>query len=319
MDLQFDEIQSSHGFCDRMLDLDSRIHFEEIEVALRIDEKLAGPRPLVADRLRRTNGRLSHHSTLPIRHPESRRFFDELLMPPLNRTFSFAEMNDVSMAVSEDLDFDVARTGQEFLEVDCVVAEGGLRFARRAFERGLEFGFILDSTHPAPATARTGLDQNRISKLDGHFASCSDTSDQFAARNDGHTGRPHPFPRSNLLAHRANDVGWGANESDTHRCDRFRELRVLRKKPVSGMNRVGTNPFRDLDDPRRIEITLRRSRRSPPSERQAADTLESLEPQSRLDWQSGSCRTSSLSREIFRTGPRCETASRLTRRLAVYV
>ena len=71
------------------------------------------------------------------------------------------------MAVGEDLDLDVARRGDVFLDQDAARAERRLALAERAFERGLEVGVLVDAAHAAAAAARRRLDQHRIADLVG--------------------------------------------------------------------------------------------------------------------------------------------------------
>jgi hypothetical protein len=47
-------------------------------------------------------------------------------VPALQRAVALAEMDGVALAVAENLDLDVARLLQVLLDVDGIVAEGGL-------------------------------------------------------------------------------------------------------------------------------------------------------------------------------------------------
>ena len=51
-------------------------------------------------------------------------------MTALNRAFAFAERDDFSVAVAENLDLYMARPGEIFLDEDTPVAERRLRLAR---------------------------------------------------------------------------------------------------------------------------------------------------------------------------------------------
>jgi hypothetical protein len=44
-------------------------------------------------------------------------------MAPLQRAFPFADMNQVSVLIAQDLHFDVARSGNELLRVHGTVSE----------------------------------------------------------------------------------------------------------------------------------------------------------------------------------------------------
>jgi hypothetical protein len=56
-------------------------------------------------------------------------FFQKFLVSALNRTISLTKVDDVTVVVGEDLDFDVAGFFDEFFEVDSGIAEGCIGFA----------------------------------------------------------------------------------------------------------------------------------------------------------------------------------------------
>src|SRR5690349_2284420 len=86
-------------------------------------------------------------------------------MPPLDRAFALAEMNDVAMSVGQNLKLDVPRTNDIFFEIDTVVAKGGARFPARAFETGEQIFYALDEAHSFAASAGGGFEQYWIADL----------------------------------------------------------------------------------------------------------------------------------------------------------
>ena len=126
--LHRNKVHARHTFRDGVLDLNSRIHFEEIELPPRIEQKLAGTRTDIIDGLGRKHGSLTHRRAPLSRHPVGRRFFDKLLMPSLNRTFTLTEMKRVPMRIGHHLNFDMPRTDQAFFEIDRSVPKGGFGF-----------------------------------------------------------------------------------------------------------------------------------------------------------------------------------------------
>src|SRR5699024_11316551 len=55
-------------------------------------------------------GSFSHFFPCSFRNKWRWRFFDDLLIASLDRTFSFKEMDDISIAIREKLNFDMSRT-----------------------------------------------------------------------------------------------------------------------------------------------------------------------------------------------------------------
>src|SRR5271156_5623682 len=142
--LKFHDVQRSNQFGHRMLDLEPRVHFEEIKAAVRIHQELDGSRVRIPAGLRELHGGIAHRAPQFGRHNRRRRFFDYFLIPALHRTFALAEMNDVAMAVAENLDFDVPGPQEIFLEIEAPVAECVLRFRRSIAPRSGKFRFSFD-------------------------------------------------------------------------------------------------------------------------------------------------------------------------------
>ena len=63
-----------------------------------------------------------------------RRDLDHLLVAQLHRAVALVEVDDVAVGVGQDLDLDVAGPGDEPLDEQRAVAEGGLRLAPAALE-----------------------------------------------------------------------------------------------------------------------------------------------------------------------------------------
>ncbi len=89
----------------------------------------------VGDAQRRVDQRRAQR----IRQRWTRRDFDQLLMAALQRAFALPQMRDRA-SVADDLHFDVARVGQQFLGIESGVAECGLRLGGAARERLVDVG-----------------------------------------------------------------------------------------------------------------------------------------------------------------------------------
>ena len=60
MKLQPHEVETGDAFGDRMLDLDARVHLQEMELAVLGEEELDRPRADIADCARGSHRRLAH-------------------------------------------------------------------------------------------------------------------------------------------------------------------------------------------------------------------------------------------------------------------
>ena len=130
-DLQADQVETGDELGDRVLHLQARVHFQEVEAAVPIHQEFHRAGIVVAGGARGADGRLAHglpHLRME-RHQRRRALLDHLLMAALQRALALAQVHQVAVAVSQHLDFDVARLVDQLLDVDFGVAEGAFGFA----------------------------------------------------------------------------------------------------------------------------------------------------------------------------------------------
>ena len=237
-DHRLDEVDAGRELRHRVLDLEPRVHLEEIEIALAIDDELDGARGAIADRARDRERLLAHGAAGLGIEEGARRLLDDLLVPALDRAFALAEMDEVAVGVAQDLDLDMARLLDVFLEEDPVVAEGGARLVLRRAQALADLGVARRDAHALPAPAGRGLDHHRI-------ADAARELDRRLGIDDGLVVTRHRLDpggkgqalRFDLVAHRG-DRGLGrADELDLRQLERLREGRVLREKAVAGVDR----------------------------------------------------------------------------------
>ena len=160
--LPLHEVDAGHELGDRMLDLEARVHLEEVELAVAVEQELARAGVHVAGGLRGAHRRLAHRAPQLRRHGDARRLLDHLLVAALHRALALAERQHRAVLVAEHLDLDVARADDVLLDVHRVVAEGVLRLAPRGVERRRESRSRSRTTRmpfpppPAAALSSTG-------------------------------------------------------------------------------------------------------------------------------------------------------------------
>jgi hypothetical protein len=102
--LQFDEIKAQHHLGDRMLDLQARVDFHEIEIADGADDELDGAGVDVVERARGRHRGFAHARAQLGREEGRRRFLEHLLVTALRRAFAFVEMDRLAVRIAEDLE-----------------------------------------------------------------------------------------------------------------------------------------------------------------------------------------------------------------------
>ena len=133
------EVGGSHHLGNAVLDLDPRVHFDEVELSVGREQKLDRADIGVANDLRRAHRSLAHFFAQALGHYGAWRFFEDLLMAPLDRAVALAEMDDVAIVVGQDLEFDVARMLEVLLEIHGARAESGFGSPRGPAKKFAQF------------------------------------------------------------------------------------------------------------------------------------------------------------------------------------
>src|SRR5665648_26986 len=90
-----------------MFNLKPGIHFQKVEIPIVINQKFYGSGSFVIYGTGGFNSIFAHFFTQFGRHQWGRSFFDHFLMPALNRTFTFEQMNEVSVLIAQNLKFNM--------------------------------------------------------------------------------------------------------------------------------------------------------------------------------------------------------------------
>ena len=258
-DLLFHQVDSGDHLRHGVLDLQAGVHLHEEEFVrpVRRDDEFDRTCAGVADTAGGVAGGGPDAGPCGLIEQDRRRLLDDLLMPALQRTFAFTEVDDVAVLIGEDLHLDVAGCVDEVLEEQGVVAEGGCRLASGPDQRVGQIVGVLDAVHTLAATAGTRLDEHREADVGGR-------RDQFVV---GEAGPGQPGYHRNvtfgdrgaggdLVAHGCDRLGRRSDERDARLGECGREFLVLGEESVAGMNRVGTSLPRRVDDLGDVEVTL---------------------------------------------------------------
>jgi hypothetical protein len=166
-DLLGHQVETADLLGDRMLDLDPRVHFQEVETcACTVHEELHRAEAAVAQVPAERHRGTVH--VLAQRVIQSRRggFLDQFLVAPLHRAIPRAQVDD-GCAVAEQLHLDVAAGGDEPLQVHPWVAESRAGFRHRHVNGLGQPVRVVHRLHAAPAAPANGLDQHRVADLRG--------------------------------------------------------------------------------------------------------------------------------------------------------
>ena len=120
------DIDAADHLADRVLDLQPRVHLDEVERSILV-EKLHRSGTAVAELLQRGDGHPGQSLPRRIIERGGGGFLKQLLVRTLQRAVALAEMDRAALAVADQLHLDMARPVEKAFEIDRVVAEGGSR------------------------------------------------------------------------------------------------------------------------------------------------------------------------------------------------
>ena len=152
-----DEVEPGDKLCDRVLDLETRVHLQEIEVARLIDDELDGAGRGVSHGLGQ-GYRLGTHGGAGLGVEGGRGcLLDHLLVAALNRALALPQVHDVAVDIGQHLEFDVAGFLDVLLGEHPVVAETGARLVGGGAEAVMRLGVVARNTHALAAAAAEAL------------------------------------------------------------------------------------------------------------------------------------------------------------------
>jgi len=172
-------------------------------------------------------------------------------------------MDCISVAIAENLEFDMARIAKVFLDINRGIAKCGLRLVAGLAHQGFEAVFAFANLHSASAAAACCLDYYRITDLCGDFPGLRRVGYRAVrSRNQRQAKRARSPLRFDLVAHSA-DVFWlWTDPDDVVRLDDLGELGVFGQETIARMDRIAPGDLCRGDDVGVIEVTLRRRGRT---------------------------------------------------------
>ena len=236
----FHEVDTGDQLGHGVFHLQTGVHFEEVEVLVAIHDEFDRTGTGVPNGLGQCDGLFAHGLAGGLIKERRRGLFDDLLVPALNRAFALIQIDAVAMCVAQDLNFDVARLGDEFLDKDTVVAKAVCRLVLGRLEPFAGLVVVPCDAHALTAAPGRGLDHHRIADfvadLDGLIGVLNQP---HVARNGRHVGVLGNFLGRDLVAHGFNRAFGRADKGHASGLKRLGELAVFRQETIAGVHRLG--------------------------------------------------------------------------------
>ena len=166
-------------------------------------------------------------------------------------------MNSFTLTVPKYLNFNMARSGKIFFDIDFVIAKGSfaLRSGRAEGSRHL-FNRISHFHSTSTATGR-GFDNYGISKFFADLEGCGYIRNATRrARNTRYAKGTHGIFSTNFISHNPDVIGSWANEADVMVLKRLHKTGIFGQKPIAWVNSISTGNFGGGDDRRDAQIAV---------------------------------------------------------------
>src|ERR1017187_10504788 len=262
-ELRLDQIDTGNQFGHRMFDLNPRIHLNEIELPILVQE-LERAGTAITDRAARLDAALTHLPALLGSEARCRGLLDYFLMAALHRAVALAQTDHIAVMVAEHLKLDMPRAFEEFLHIYRVIAERGQRLGLGDRDRAQQRPLGVHHAHATPAAAARGLDDDRVADIAGDaqilFRIVAERA--IGARHAGYLLATHDVYGRDFVAHEADGFGFRSDEGEAALLHALCEIGVLGQEAVTRVDRDRVRDFRGADDGWHIQVALRRGRRS---------------------------------------------------------
>ena len=238
-DLRAHEIDTRDHLGDGVLDLNARVHLDEIMRAGLVDQELHSTCVDIADLLGNLDGVLAQPFTQLLGQRPCGRILNYLLVTALQRAVTLIQMHGVAFLVGQNLHLDVLGLNKVFFDKDGVVAKGLLRLGANQLKGRLNLLLRPAGAHTASAAAGGRLEDDRKTVAPRLFQRLLRSGERIrAAGNCGHTAGIGHLLGGELVAHFAKHIGGRSDKLNACRLAGFREIRILRQEAIARMDGV---------------------------------------------------------------------------------
>mmetsp|Transcript_30589 Transcript_30589/g.64717 ORF Transcript_30589/g.64717 Transcript_30589/m.64717 type:complete len:261 (-) Transcript_30589:276-1058(-) len=175
-------------------------------------------------------------------------------MPPLNGTIAFPKVNHITLAITNDLNFNVSwRFDISFNEAGSITKRRQ-GFGTCRLEEGGKILAIANYPHTLPATSHGSLDDHGKTNLLHKRFGTRGIFDGVTSRHDWHTGSNGRRARTRLIRKSIQILHGGSDECNARILTRLCELGTLAQEPVAWMNGIDAALVCNLDNLLNVKI-----------------------------------------------------------------
>ena len=200
---------------------------------------------------------LAHGLSGGVADERAGRFFNHLLVTALDGAFTLVQVKHVTVAVANQLNFNVARLFDKLLDEDAVIAKTVTRLVAAACETFQRLFVVEGNTQALATAASAGLDHHRVADSFGNLYGFFRRLDSIVhPGNAVHPSGTGQLFRLDLVTHSGNRVVLGANEDNALFFHPFGKAGVLAQKTIAGVHRLRSGLLAGGNDFFCLQVTL---------------------------------------------------------------
>lgn len=171
-------------------------------------------------------------------------------------------MHDIPIIVGQNLNLDMARALDVFLEIDPGILECLFSFRTGRLKSSSQRDFVPGYSHPFATTTSGGFDQDRVTDSIGDTNGLFDIRDQaITARYAGHARSHRDFSSTDLVTELLHCVHRRSDEFNIATAADFGKVRVFSQETVAWMYSLHVPDFSRADDSVNLQVAFQSLRR----------------------------------------------------------
>src|SRR5690625_1372517 len=175
-------------------------------------------------------------------------------MSSLNTTITFKKMNQMSIFVPKNLNFNMLWIFNELFYKNRFIAKIAFRFTFHPGKIFFQLSRLIHASHSHPSATGCSFEQYWIADIFGFYQSLFCGSDRRRiSRDERHPGIMSQLFCFDFVAHSIDAMGRRTNKNQIFFFDLSYESTVFTQKSITGMNSVCSACQRNIDYPIRSE------------------------------------------------------------------
>ena len=239
-----------------VLNLNTRVDFQEIEVAIWPQQKFGRTCIDIVNSPYQVHRRRCDLLAQGWIERGRRRFLDQLLVAALYTALTFTQVHDVTIPVSNKLNFDMTGRRNGFLDIHPAITKSAPGFATSGAQSRKQVFRVTHKANTFPPTAGSGFEQQRIAYARGGLLGlCVILHVGHRPRHYGHSCRLRRTTSSSLLAHRTLNLSRRPHKNQAGVGAGIHKACIFCQETITRMNGLRACTPGYFDDGGNIQIT----------------------------------------------------------------